>query len=98
MVLGFHRLIVTLTIVALSEALISRHFESVSHLNDKLYIADPLKATETDSLISCAMLCGEGCIVFSFNHETMKCRLYSSVWSSTTNITGWNTYMYEMGK
>lgn len=98
MVLDFHRLIVTLMIVALSEALISRHFESMVHLNDKLYIADPLKATETDSLISCALLCGEGCIVFSFNHETMKCRSYSSVWSSTTNITGWNTYMYEMGE
>ena len=98
MVLDFHRLIVTLMIVALSEALISRHFESMVHLNDKLYIADPLEATETDSLISCAMLCGEGCLVFSFNQEIMKCRLYNSVWFFTTNKTGWKTYLYEMGE
>ena len=55
---------------------------------------ETLKNTDTDSLIHCAMLCGDDCRFFSFNWQTMMCRLHGSYDPSTMTVNGkgWRTH------
>lgn len=94
MLLDFDRFPMIVFFVSLSEVFMSQYYKADLDVDDKLSAIAPLRNTETYSLVHCAMMCGEDCRSFSFNWQTMMCRLHGSYDPSTmtVNVKGWRTY------
>lgn len=81
---------------SLSEALVSKHYQENSDLENKLSIHPPVDSQHSKSVLRCACFCVRfnECNCFSFNPQTEMCRLYLSCDPSdgTVDGEGWRSY------
>lgn len=62
----------------LTQAKNFQSYQAYPEFDNKVYIKEPLYSKTTVSLLSCSVLCGNGCNCFNFNLLTGMCLLFAS--------------------
>lgn len=82
----------------LTRAMDSQSYQANPEFDNKVYIKEPVYSKTTGSLLSCSVLCGNGCNCFNFNLLTGMCLLFASCDPLRTYMTvsenGWRFFFY----